>query len=134
MAATVAAGTTTAQSGWRDTRAGQQHGREDLRPRSLGASGTHTRSHTMLPATPVFCCCYSYNFQPLTNFPSSSNPSALESPASRPQRQTPPAPSIVTRRSRSSARSSPPRVEMAEIRRKLVIVGDGACGKTCLLM
>jgi hypothetical protein len=25
-------------------------------------------------------------------------------------------------------------LKMAEIRRKLVIVGDGACGKTCLLM
>ena len=25
-------------------------------------------------------------------------------------------------------------VEMSEIRRKLVIVGDGACGKTCLLI
>lgn len=30
--------------------------------------------------------------------------------------------------------TSPTHIKMAEIRRKLVIVGDGACGKTCLLM
>jgi hypothetical protein len=88
----------------------------------------------MLPTTPVSCCCYSYNFQPLTNFPSSFNPLRLQVsllPATSDTR--PVLPLIVALRSRSPS-IIPSLVEMAEIRRKLVIVGDGACGKTCLLM
>lgn len=47
----------------------------------------------------------------------------------RSQQQRPIFHSQLPRKSKSSESAT-----MAELRRKLVIVGDGACGKTCLLM
>ena len=45
-----------------------------------------------------------------------------------------PCPSSTTAPPARTQPHTPDTPKMAEIRRKLVIVGDGACGKTCLLM
>jgi hypothetical protein len=45
-----------------------------------------------------------------------------------------PCPSSTTATPARTQPHTPDTHKMAEIRRKLVIVGDGACGKTCLLM